>query len=248
MADAAHPFTRALIIGAGAGLSASLARLFLAKGLTVDLARRSPDPSDPVTAELAAAGVATHACEAGDPESVEALFEALDETGAPDVVVYNPSARARGPLVELDPMEVERALEVTAFGAFLAAQAAARRMVAKPAPAHGVRGAILFTGASASVKGFALSAPFAMGKFAQRGLAQSLARELHPQGVHIGHVVIDGAIRSEARGRVEAAGDGGADDRFLDPDAVARAYWDLIAQDRSAWAWEIELRPWVERF
>jgi NAD(P)-dependent dehydrogenase (short-subunit alcohol dehydrogenase family) len=152
-------------------------------------------------------------------------------------VIYNASYRTRGPLVELDPAEVEKSIAVSAYGGFLVAQQAARRMLAKG------RGAILFTGASASVKGYAQSAPFAMGKFALRGLAQSMARELHPQGIHVAHVVVDGGIRSARR-----AEPADKPDSMLDPDAIAATYLQLIHQPRSAWAWEIELRPWVERF
>jgi NAD(P)-dependent dehydrogenase (short-subunit alcohol dehydrogenase family) len=152
-------------------------------------------------------------------------------------VIYNASHRTRGPLIELDPSEVERALAVSAFGGFLVAQQAARRMLAKR------HGAILFTGASASVKGYAQSAPFAMGKFALRGLAQSMARELGPQGIHVAHIVIDGGIKSARRGEPADA-----PASLLDPDAIAATYLHVIHQPRSAWAWEIALRPWVEKF
>ncbi len=230
---------RALVIGAGSGLSASLARRFAREGMSVALAAR--DPSD--LADLCAeTGATAHVCDAADRAQIAALFAELDASaeGAPDVVVYNPSARVRGPLVELDPAEVERAVAVTALGAFHAAQAAVRRMLPEG------HGAVLFTGASAGVKGYPLSAPFAMGKFALRGLAQSMARELHPKGIHVAHVVIDGGIRNPARpGRAEPAD---APDSMLDPDAIAETYWHLLRQPRSAWAWEIELRPWVERF
>ena len=184
-------------------------------------------------------GAAVHACDAAQPDSVEALFAAMDGAlgGAPDVVVYNPSARVRGPLAELDPGGVANALAVTCFGGFLVAQQAARRML----PAR--HGAILLTGASASVKGYAGSASFAMGKFGLRGLAQSIARELAPQGIHVAHFIIDGGIR-HAR-RAEASD---APDSMLDPDAIARTYLHVLQQDRSAWTWEVELRPWVERF
>jgi NAD(P)-dependent dehydrogenase (short-subunit alcohol dehydrogenase family) len=166
------------------------------------------------------------------------LFTSVEAAvGTPDVVVYNASARARGPVAELVPAEVERAIMVSAFGGFLVAREAARRMVPK---AHG---AILFTGASASVKGYPQSSAFAMGKFALRGLAQSMARELSPQGVHVAHFVIDGAIRNP--GRVEPAD---KPDSMLDPDAIAASYVDVLYQARSAWTWEVELRPWVERF
>jgi NAD(P)-dependent dehydrogenase (short-subunit alcohol dehydrogenase family) len=171
-------------------------------------------------------------------DQVARLFTAVEAaTGTPEIVVYNASARARGPVAELVPAEVERAIMVSAFGGFLVAREAARRMVPK---AHG---AILFTGASASVKGYPLSAPFAMGKFALRGLAQSMARELAPQGIHVAHFVIDGSIRNP--GRVEPPD---RPDSMLDPDAIAASYLDVLYQPRSAWAWEVELRPWVERF
>ncbi len=220
---------KALIIGAGEGLSASLARLLAREGYAVALAARD-------TAKLAGlcagTGAVAHACDATDAAQVAALFE---RAGDAEVVVYNPSYRVRGPVTDLDPAEVQRSLQVTAFGAFLTAQQAARRML------KAGHGTILLTGASAGVKGYPQSAPFAMGKFALRGLAQSLARELHPQGVHVAHVVIDGGIRSARRP------DAGRDS-LLDPDAIAETYLHLIRQPRSAWAWEIELRPWVEKF
>ena len=228
-------FETALIVGAGRGLSASLARLFAGEGLRVALAARDAEKLAPLCAET---GAQAFACDAVEPDQVARLFSAVEAThGAPDVVVYNASARARGPVAELVPAEVERAIMVSAFGGFLVAREAARRMVPKG------HGAILFTGASASVKGYPLSAPFAMGKFALRGLAQSMARELAPQGIHIAHFVIDGAIRNP--GRVEPAD---RPDSMLDPDAIAASYLSVLQQPRSAWTWEIELRPWVERF
>ena len=230
-------YRHALIIGAGSGMSASLARKFAGEGLRVTLAARSVEDLG-LLAEETGAGV--FPCDAADHTQVGALFAALDEEGAPDVVVYNPSARLRGPLAELDPQAVVQAVQVTALGAFFAAREAVRRM--QPAG----HGAVLFTGASAGVKGYAQSAAFAMGKFALRGLAQSMARELHPAGIHIGHFVIDGGIRNP--GRPERAEPADKPDSMLDPDAIAESYWHFLCQDRSAWAWEIELRPWVERF
>lgn len=166
------------------------------------------------------------------------LFEQVEARhGTPDLVVYNASARERGPITALDPEAVRRALEITAFGAFLVAQQAARRML----PAR--HGAIAFTGATAGVKGFANSSSFALGKFALRGLAQSLARELAPSGIHVAHFVIDGGIRGPAH--PEPAD---APDSTLDPDAIAETYWAVLHQHRSAWSWEVEVRPWVERF
>jgi len=227
-------YSKALIIGAGAGLSASLARLFAAKGLRVALAARSTGDLAALASET---GASLHDCDASDQARMASLFRELDASGAPDVVVYNPSARVRGPFVELDPAAVAKAVQVTALGAFYAAQEAAKRMQPKG------HGAILLTGASAGVKGYPQSAPFAMGKFALRGLAQSIARELHPKGVHVGHFVIDGGIRSATRQDPAES-----PDSLLDPDAIARSYWHFLGQDRSSWAWEIELRPWVERF
>lgn len=220
---------QALIVGVGSGLSASLARLFAREGMSVALAARDSAKLDALAKET---GAKTYALDASDADEVSALFERLDrEMGALDLVVYNPSRRVRGPLVELDPSDVERAIAVTAYGGFLVGQQAARRMLARK------RGSILFTGASASVKGYAQSASFAMGKFALRGLAQSMARELAPQGIHVAHFVIDGAIGRDPAG-----------DARLDPDAIAANYLAIYRQPRSTWTWEVELRPWVEKF
>jgi NAD(P)-dependent dehydrogenase (short-subunit alcohol dehydrogenase family) len=232
---ASPTYTSALIVGAGQGLSASLARLFRKEGLAVSVAARDIAKLASLCAET---GARAFACDAQDEAQVQRLFADIEhECPAPDVVIYNASARTRGPFVQLVPAEVQRALQVTAFGAFLVAQRAAQLMLPKK------HGAILFTGASASVKGYAQSAPFAMGKFAMRGLAQSLARELSPQGIHVAHFVIDGGIRSAGR-----RDDPDNPDALLDPDAIALTYLNILRQPRSAWTWEIELRPWVERF
>jgi NAD(P)-dependent dehydrogenase (short-subunit alcohol dehydrogenase family) len=228
-------FKTALIVGAGTGLSASLTRALTQDGVRVALAARTTGDLDALIRET---GARAFACDASRPAEVEKLFADLEATGgAPEIVIYNASLRARGPFIDLDPAEVERSIAVSAFGGFLVAQQAARRMLPKR------HGTILFTGASASVKGYAQSAPFAMGKFALRGLAQSMARELAPQGIHVAHVVIDGGIKSARRSEPAAA-----PDSLLDPDAIAATYLQLIRQPRSAWTWEIELRPWVERF
>ena len=225
----------ALIIGAGSGLSAALARRCRDAGMDVALAARDGERARTVAAET---GATLHRCDASSIEDVARLFTTLDATtGTPELVVYNPSARLRGPITELDPAATRAAIEVTCFGAFLVAQQAARRMLERRS------GSIFFTGASAGVKGFANSSVFAMGKFGLRGLAQALARELHPQNIHIGHFVIDGGIRSAREDRRD---DGS--DNMLDPDAIAEAYMQFHAQNRSAWAWEVELRPWVEKF
>jgi NAD(P)-dependent dehydrogenase (short-subunit alcohol dehydrogenase family) len=230
-------FETALIVGAGSGLSASLARLLAKEGIKLALAARSTDDLGALAKETRAH---VFACDASARTSVERLFAEVDRSlGSAEIVIYNASARARGPFIELDPDQVEKSLAVTAFGGFLVAQQAARRMVPKR------HGAILFTGASASVKGYPQSAPFAMGKFALRGLAQSMARELQGKGIHVAHFVIDGGVRNAERGR---PGDAGAPDSLLDPDAIAQTYMAVLAQPRSAWSLEVELRPWVERF
>lgn len=226
------PYRSALIIGAGPGISGSLTRLLRAADISVVIAARNPDRLGPLVDETGAIALPV---DAADPKQVERLFAETDaRIGAPEIVVYNPSGRARGPIADLNPLEVEKAVAVSALGAFYAVQQAAKRMV----PAG--RGAILLTGATAGVKGFALSAPFAMGKFALRGLAQSAARELMPKGIHVAHIVVDGSVRPGHRADPS--------DSTLNPDAIAQTYADLLRQHRSAWSWEIEVRPWVERF
>ena len=228
-------FNSALIVGAGSGLSASLARALAREGIKVALASRSTGDLEALVKETSARAFS---CDAAERAQVERLFAEVEASnGTPDIVIYNASFRTRGPFVELDPLDVEKSLAVTAYGAFLVAQQAARRMLPKK------HGAILLTGASAGVKGYPQSAPFAMGKFALRGLAQSMARELSPQGIHVAHVVVDGGIRSAHR-----PDPSDKPDSTLDPDAIAESYMHLIYQPRSAWAWEIELRPWVEKF
>jgi NAD(P)-dependent dehydrogenase (short-subunit alcohol dehydrogenase family) len=223
----------AVIVGAGQGLSAALARMLAEEGARVVLAARDVDK---LSALLADTGARAVACDVSKPEQVDALFADVDAAeGAPDLVIFNPSRRVPGPLVDIDPEQVAASLMVTAFGGFLVGQAAARRMLARGS------GSILFTGASASVKGYPKSAAFAMGKFALRGLAQSMARELAPQNVHVAHFVIDGGIARLDEPVVPG-------DKKLQPQAIASAYLAVHRQHRSAWTWEMELRPWVEHF
>jgi NAD(P)-dependent dehydrogenase (short-subunit alcohol dehydrogenase family) len=228
----------ALIVGAGSGISAAFARALNRDGYRVALSARDTGKLAPLAKETSALPIAA---DAASPDGVKALFAETDRALGPlDIVLFNAGYRTRGPFLDLDPAEVERTLAVSAFAGFLVGQEAARRMVPRGA------GAIFFTGASASVKGYAQSAPFAMGKFALRGLAQAMARELSPKGIHIAHFVIDGGVRSPERGRVETAG--ATPDSLLDPEAIAQSYMAVLAQPRSAWSLEVELRPWVERF
>ena len=223
--------TTALIVGAGPGLSASFARLLAAAGHAVILAARRTDK----LAELAqSTGASLHHCDASDPAAVATLF---DQIPTPGIVLYNASYRVRGAFIDLDPVEVAKTLSISAYGAFLVAQQAAKRMLRE---GHGT---ILLTGASAGVKGYPQSAPFAMGKFALRGLAQSMSRELHPQNIHVIHVVVDGGIRAASRPTpVDKP------DSLLDPDAIAQTMLDVVNQPRSCWTDEIAVRPWVEKF
>jgi len=224
----------ALVVGAGPGLSASVARKLHAEGWNVALAARDAAKLDALASQLQGQA---YSCDVGEPASVAALFDQLDaDLGAPGFVLFNASARERAPFCHLTIEGVEQALRVSAFGGFLVAQQAATRMV----KAGG--GAIFFTGASASVKGYPNSAPFAMGKFALRGLAQSMARELQPKNIHVAHFVIDGAIQGEKHEVAECP------DSQLEPDAIAETYMAVLNQHRSAWSWEVELRPWLERF
>ena len=220
-----------LIVGAGVGLSASLARKCAQAGMHVSLAAREPKKIETIANEI---GAEVYACDASGIDQVANLFEMHDQLNRPlTMVVYNPSARVRGPIHELDAQQVKKAIEVTCFGAFLVAQQAAKRMLTQG------NGSIFFTGASAGVKGFPNSSVFAMGKFGLRGLAQSLARELHPKNIHIGHFIIDGGIGPANADKNE--------DR-LSAGAIAETYLQFHRQPRSTWSWEIELRPWIENF
>ncbi|MEZ5899336.1 MAG: SDR family NAD(P)-dependent oxidoreductase [Hyphomicrobium sp.] len=224
----------ALIVGAGGGISAAMARALLADGWDVALASRSI-----IGKSIEVAADATrHTCDASQAAEVRALFTDLDSQGrTPDFVLFNASARVPGAFLDLDGEAVAQAMLATAYGGFLVAQEAARRMVPQG------KGAIFFTGASASVKGYAKSAPFAMGKFALRGLAQSLAREMQPKGIHVAHFIIDGMVTSAAR-----PADPSHPDAMLDSDAIAAAYMAVLKQPRNAWTFESDLRPWVESF
>ena len=219
-----------LIIGVGSGLSASLARLCASKNMNVVLATRNINKLQELKEETNAT---TFKCDASNIKSVSSLFQETDKKiGTPNLVIYNPSARLRGSITELDPQKTREAINITCFGAFLVAQEAAKRMLKRKS------GSIFFTGATAGIKGFANSSVFAMGKFGLRGLTQSLARELHPQNIHIGHFIIDGGIGRQPYGNYE----------MIHPDSIAKTYLEFHYQDPSAWSWEIELRTWKEKF
>jgi NAD(P)-dependent dehydrogenase (short-subunit alcohol dehydrogenase family) len=230
----------ALIVGVGSGNSAAFARALAAENYKVVLAARNIDKLEALCAETDAHAIS---CDATSAESVASLFESMQQdVGTAEIVLYNPSAYTAGSITNLDPELVLDSIMQTAFGAFLVAQQAAVGMKQLG------RGAIFFTGATASVKGFPNFAPFAMGKFALRGLAQSLARELGPENIHVAHFIIDGGIASP--GRDLGSDDIGTnpDDAQLEPDAIAQTYMAILNQHRSAWTHEIDLRPWVEKF
>jgi NADP-dependent 3-hydroxy acid dehydrogenase YdfG len=230
----------ALIVGAGSGNSAAFARALAADGFQVVLAARNIDKLESLCSAIGAQAI--H-CDATSPDSVANLFQTLQQTlGQAEVVLYNASAYTAGSITKLDPELVLNSLMQTAYGAFLVAQQAAIGMQALGS------GALFFTGATASVKGFPNYAPFAMGKFALRGLAQSLARELGPQNIHVAHFIIDGGIAAPGRDLDDATSATNSDDSELEPDAIAQTYMAILKQHRSAWTHEVDLRPWKENF
>jgi len=219
----------ALIVGAGPGISGAFAEALVAANYQVAVAARNLGKLQPLAAAI---GATVFEVDASTPASIVGLFKSVDQVlGAPDVVLYNPSARIRGDLLSLDIQAATAAIQTTAIGALVTAQEAARRMLPRGT------GSIFFTGATAGVKGFAKSSVFAMGKFALRGLAQSLARELSPAGIHVVHFVIDGGVAKPGAGAGE-----------FTPQAIARSYMAALAQPTGAWSWEVELRSHKEPF
>ncbi|MEM7410840.1 MAG: SDR family oxidoreductase [Myxococcota bacterium] len=244
----------ALIVGGGPGISASCTRLFHAEGLSVAIAARTPDK--PVLQELAqTCGARLYACDASDPAAVAALFEGVtNDLGSPRLVVHNIDGRMAGifrkTITEAEPELARQVLINSTYSAFLVGQAAARAMLSAPEPADGHRGTIVFTNASAAFKGFPRSGAFAMASHGKSGLAQSMARELGPQGIHVAHVPIDAAIgwTQEDGTRSHRLAGTSVDDNMADPDRIADTYLQLHRQHRSTWSYEVVLRPWTENW
>lgn len=244
----------ALIVGGGPGISASCARLFAANGMSVAVAAR--DPEKPVLRTLETAhGVRRYACDASNPASVERLFaDVMRDLGSPTLVVHNIDGRVPDvfgkTITEVEPDVVRQTILNAAFSAFLVGQQAARFMRENRPGANGARGTIIFTNASAALKGFPASGAFAMACHAKSGLAQSMARELMPQGIHVANVPIDAAIgwTREDGTRAHRRAGTTVDDNMADPDRIAETYLHLHRQHRSTWAYEIVLRPWTEKW
>lgn len=244
----------ALIVGGGPGISASCARLFTAHGMRVGVAARNPDKAVLEILEHKH-GVRRYACDASDPAAVERLFQdAVRDLGTPTLVVHNIDGRVAGifrkGIAEADPGMAFDTLRNSAFSAFLVGQQAARLMRSNNPNASGAKGTIIFTNASAALKGFPLSGAFAMACHAKAGLAQSMARELMPQGIHVANVPIDAAIgwTQEDGTRAHRLAGTTVDDNMADPDRIAETYLQLHRQHRSTWAFEVVLRPWVEQW
>ena len=244
----------AVIVGGGPGVSASCARLFSASGMKVCIAARNPDKE--VLQKLAEeCDAACYQCDAKSPESVQQLFTQIEaDHGTPKLVVHNIDGRSadifRKDITEADPSLVLDVIQNSAFSAFLVGQAAAQKMLSHELDENGARGTIIYTNASAAFKGYPKSGAFALACHGKMGLAQSMARELMPQGIHVAHVPIDAAIgwtRDDGKRAHWAAGED-QEDNMADPDRIAEMYLFLHQQHRSTWAFDVVLRPWVERW
>ena len=230
----------AVVVGVGPGLGKAVARRFSLEGMKVAMAARTPGKLDALVDWTPAAEVRSYGCDATAPAEVNALFEAVErDLGSPSVVVFNAGAFRPGGILDIAPEDFEACWRIGCFGGFLVGQAAARAMAPKGS------GTIIFSGATASLRGGARFVNLASPKFGLRAVAQSMARELGPQGVHVAHVIIDGQIDSD---RYRHLGEERGPDSLLAPDAIAEAYFNLHRQHRSAWTLELDLRPWVERF
>lgn len=229
----------AVVVGAGPGLGSALCRRFAEGGMTVAAARRHRSELEPLAQEI---GGRAYDCDAADADSVTALFEAVDrDLGTPELVVFNAGAFRPASVLEIDPGEFERCWRIGCLGGLNVGQAALKRMVDQG------RGTLILTGATAALRGGKGFANLAVPKFGLRALAQSMAREVGPQGVHVAHTIIDGQIQNEARRASHSEAERGPD-ALLKPEAIAESYWQLHRQPRSAWTHELDLRPWVERF
>ena len=227
----------AVVVGAGPGLGAATARRFAEAGMRVAVARRRADQAQDLAKEI---GGQAYACDAADRATVDRLFESVTgDLGTPAVVSFNAGAYRPGSILEIPPEDFEHCWRIGCLGGFNVGQVAARLMV------EAGHGTILFTGATASLRGGAGFANLAVPKFGLRALAQSMARELAPRGVHVAHLIIDGQIAAERPGYSEAER---GEDAVLKPEAIAEAAYQLHLQPRSAWTQELDLRPWVEKF
>ncbi len=244
----------ALIVGGGPGISASCARLFREMGMEVAIAARNPEKS--VLIELTQShDVHRYGCDAANADEVVGLFDRVTaDLGKPDLVVHNIDGRVaevfRKGITEVSPELVRQTLENSALSAFLVGQQAAARMLENPLNSQGSRGTLIFTNASAALKGYPKSGAFAMASHAKAGLAQSMARELMPEGIHVAHVPIDAAIgwTQDDGQRAHRLAGTTVDDNMADPDRIADVYLQLHQQHRSTWTFEVVLRPWVENW
>jgi NAD(P)-dependent dehydrogenase (short-subunit alcohol dehydrogenase family) len=235
-----------LVVGAGDALGGAVARRFAREGYTAAVARRTADKLMPLVAAITAAGgkAKAYPVDARKEDQMIALFDAVERDCGPlEAVIFNIGANIRFSILEMTAQKYMKTWEMACFSGFLTGREAARRMVPRE------RGTILFTGATASLRGGAGFSAFAGGKAALRMLAQSMARELGPKGIHVGHVVVDGAIdtafiRENFPDRYALKSKAG----ILDPDHIADAYWNLHMQPRDAWTHELDLRPWTETF
>jgi NAD(P)-dependent dehydrogenase (short-subunit alcohol dehydrogenase family) len=229
----------AVVVGVGPGLGAALVRAFANDGYTVVAAARSASSLHDLDDANEAARVVAIACDATLQVDVDRVSSKAEALGPTEVAIFNAGAFVRSSILETDAAEFERCWRVGCLAGFLVGQAAARRMVARTA------GTILFTGATASLRGGSGFVNLASPKFGLRAVAQSMARELGPKGIHVAHVIIDGQIRSQRYAHLEAER---GPDSLLDPDAIAAQYVALHRQQRSAWTQELDLRPWSEKF